>query len=61
MSNTTDISRRKFIGSAAATAGLTIIPGVMLYQVAQAKSDDIAVTSKVRWGMLIDTRQCSTG
>ena len=61
MSNSTDISRRKFIGSAAAATGLTVLPGVMLYEVAQAKSADDAVTSKVRWGMLIDTRKCSTG
>jgi molybdopterin-containing oxidoreductase family iron-sulfur binding subunit len=40
---------------------MTIIPGVMLYEVAQAKPDDMAVTSKVRWGMLIDTRKCSEG
>ncbi|MCW9023716.1 MAG: 4Fe-4S dicluster domain-containing protein [Gammaproteobacteria bacterium] len=59
--NTTDISRRKFLGSAAAATGLTIIPGVMLYEVAQAKPDDMAVTSEVRWGMLIDTRKCSEG
>ena len=61
MSNSTDLSRRKFIGSAAAATGLTVLPGVMLYEVAQAKSADDAVTSKVRWGMLIDTRKCSTG
>ena len=61
MSNSTDLSRRKFIGSAAAATGLTVLPGVMLYEVAQAKSADEAVTSKVRWGMLIDTRKCSTG
>jgi len=60
-SQNTDLSRRKFLGSAAASAGLTIVPGVMLYQVAQAKPDAEAVTSKVRWGMLIDSTKCSTG
>ncbi len=60
-SQNTDLSRRKFLGSAAASAGLTIVPGVMLYQVAQAKPDAEAVTSKVRWGMLIDNTKCSTG
>ena len=59
--NTTDISRRKFLGSAAAATGLTVIPGVMLYEVAQAKPDDQPASSKVRWGMLIDTRKCSEG
>ncbi len=60
-SQNTDLSRRKFLGSAAASAGLTIVPGVMLYQVAQAKPDAEAVSSKVRWGMLIDSTKCSTG
>ena len=60
-SQNTDLSRRKFLGSAAASAGLTIVPGVMLYQVAQAKPDAEAASSKVRWGMLIDSSKCSTG
>ncbi len=60
-SKNTDLSRRKFLGSTAATAGLTIVPGVMLYQVAQAKPAAQAVTSKVRWGLLVDTTKCSTG
>ena len=59
-SQNTDLSRRRFLGSAAA-AGLAIAPGVMLYEVAQAKPDDQPVSSKVRWGMLIDTSKCSTG
>ncbi len=59
-SQNTDLSRRKFLGSATA-AGLTIVPGVLLYEVAQAKPDAEAVTSKVRWGMLIDNNKCSTG
>jgi len=57
----TDLSRRKFLGSATATAGLTIVPGVLLYEVAQAKPDAEAVTNKVRWGMLIDSNKCSAG
>jgi len=60
-SKQTDLSRRKFLGSTAATAGLAIVPGVMLYEVAQAKPDAEAISSKVRWGMLIDSNKCSTG
>ena len=58
-----DLARRDFLtrGAAVATAGLAVAPGVMLYGVAQAKPDDQAVTSKVRWGMLVDTTKCSNG
>ena len=56
----TDLNRRRFLGQAAATAGLTIAPGVMLYEV-QARPADQAVTNKVRWGMLIDTSKCESG
>ncbi len=60
-SQNTDLSRRKFLSTTTAAAGLTIVPGVLLYEVAQAKPADEAVTSKVRWGMLIDSNKCSTG
>ena len=53
--------RRNFIGTSAALAGLTIAPGVMVYGLAQGKPDDQAVTSKVRWGMLIDSSKCAEG
>ncbi|MGD8524736.1 MAG: 4Fe-4S dicluster domain-containing protein [Thioalkalispiraceae bacterium] len=56
--NMTDLARRNFLGKAAAAAGLTIVPGVMLYEV-QARPADQAASSKVRWGMLIDTRKCN--
>ncbi len=57
----TDTSRRQFLGKMAATAGLTVAPGIMLYEVANARPADQAASSKVRWGMLIDTNRCSTG
>ncbi len=57
-----DPSRRRFLGSAAsALAGLTIAPGVVLYEIAQARPADQAVTDAVRWGMLIDTTKCDNG
>ena len=61
--NTTpSTSRRKFLGVAAGVTGAGLIaPGIFLNQVAQAKPDGEAVTSKVRWGMLIDTNKCKSG
>ena len=59
--------RRAFIAkSAAALAGVTIAPGLVLHSVAQA--DNIPqrdpaepVTDKKRWGLLIDTSKCASG
>jgi molybdopterin-containing oxidoreductase family iron-sulfur binding subunit len=42
-------------------AGVAIAPGVVLYNIAHSKQADEAVTSKVRWGMLVDTNQCKDG
>ena len=53
--------RRKFLGQSAAVAGLTIAPGLVLNQVAHAKSDNDKATSDNRWGMLIDTNKCNKG
>ena len=56
-----DQYRRRFLsGSSAAIAGLTIAPGVFL-QTAHAKPKDQAVSSKNRWGLLIDTTKCADG
>ena len=55
-----DQYRRRFLGKAAAIAGtVSIAPGVLLTTVAGARPEDQAVTSKVRWGMLIDTNKCA--
>jgi molybdopterin-containing oxidoreductase family iron-sulfur binding subunit len=54
--------RRKFIGTTAAVTGTAIVaPGVTLFAVANAKPDEQAVSSKNRWGMLIDTNKCAKG
>jgi len=59
---TINFSRRVFVEkTATAVAGLSIAPGVFLHQVAEAKPADQAVTSDVRWGMLINTDKCATG
>ena len=55
-------SRRQFLGwGTAAMAGLAIAPGVTLIDLAHGKPDDQPVSSKVRWGMLIDANQCHSG
>ena len=56
------VSRRQFIGwGAAAVAGIMIAPGVTLFDLAHGRPAGEAASGKVRWGMLIDTSQCSAG
>jgi len=58
--NKIDEYRRGFLGHAAAAVGaLTIGPGVFLSTVAKARPADEAVSSEVRWGMLVDTNKCA--
>jgi tetrathionate reductase subunit B len=42
-------------------AGLAIAPGMMLFEVSQARPLGLPASSKVRWGMLIDSGKCETG
>ena len=57
-----DLYRRRFLsGTATAAAGLAVVPGVMLHEIAHAKQAEDAVTSDVRWGMLIDSNKCAEG
>ncbi len=54
--------RRQFLGtSVAAIAGLMIAPGVQLIALAAAQPGEVAASSQVRWGMLIDTNTCDSG
>ena len=60
-----DIRRRRFLGAAAAAGGVTLAPGVILYGVvsggpAAARAPDAAVSSDIRWGMLIDVSKCAS-
>ena len=62
----TDSGRRAFIGvAAAATGALAIAPGIRLIEIAQAHSTGIhgggLASSKVRWGLLVDTTRCKSG
>jgi len=58
-------ARRTFLGAAA--AGAMIAPGLFLIRAAGAASGDLPegvtgpVSSKVRWGMLVDTTLCVKG
>ena len=61
-----DTSRREFLSKAAVAGTITIAPGVLLHQTAQAasvstKANNEPVSSKNRWGMLIDTNMCADG
>jgi tetrathionate reductase subunit B len=57
-----DVYRRRFLsGTAKAAAGMAVASGVFLHEVGQAKPADQAVTSSVRWGMLIDSAKCAEG
>ena len=54
-----DIQRRQFLKTSVGAAAVAIAPGMMLYSVAQGSTE--GASSKVRWGMLIDTNQCKPG
>ena len=62
----TKSGRRGFMAVAAAgIAGILIAPGVRLIEIAQAAPTpgklSPGASSKVRWGMLIDSTQCASG
>ncbi|MDH5547524.1 MAG: 4Fe-4S dicluster domain-containing protein [Gammaproteobacteria bacterium] len=56
-----NLQRRRFLAVSAAAAGVTLAPGVMMFEVAQARSPSEAASRDVRWGMLIDSNKCKTG
>ncbi len=50
--------RRQFMKTSAGVVAVAIAPGMLLYSTAHGKAET-AASSGVRWGMLIDTTQCS--
>jgi molybdopterin-containing oxidoreductase family iron-sulfur binding subunit len=56
-----DLNRRDFLTKSAAAAGVVVAPGILLHEVAQARPEGEPASSKVRWGMLVDTTRCQTG
>jgi molybdopterin-containing oxidoreductase family iron-sulfur binding subunit len=61
MSITFDPARRQVLRAGAALAGATLAPGLVLYEVAQARAAGDAARKGVRWGLLVDVDRCSTG
>jgi molybdopterin-containing oxidoreductase family iron-sulfur binding subunit len=56
------VSRRAVLAAAAsAIAGIALAPGIRLFEVAQARAPGQPASRDVRWGLLIDTTQCTTG
>jgi len=57
----TSSSRRQFLNAASVLgAGIVIAPGITLHGISEAKAGTTAVTSKVRWGLLVDANKCTT-
>lgn len=54
-----DLQRRQFLKTSVGAAAVTIAPGMLLFEVAHGTGE--GASSKVRWGMLIDTSQCKPG
>jgi tetrathionate reductase subunit B len=55
----TDAQRRQFLKTSLGAAAVAIAPGMLLFDTARGNTE--AASSKVRWGMLIDTAQCTEG
>jgi len=51
--------RRQFLKTSLGAAAVAIAPGMLLFDTAHGKTE--AASSKVRWGMLVDTTQCKQG
>ena len=54
-----DTQRRQFLKTSLGAAAVAIAPGMLLLDTAHGKTQ--SDSSKVRWGMLIDTEQCKPG
>ncbi|MBK1644120.1 4Fe-4S ferredoxin [Thiocapsa imhoffii] len=51
--------RRTFMATAAGVTAALVAPGVIMHSVAGPRTE--AVTSDVRWGLLVDTAKCADG
>ena len=54
-----DTGRRQILAWGAAMAGVTLAPGVTLFDLAHGRTPSEPASSKVRWGMLVDLNQCA--
>ena len=55
-----DQGRRQILAWGAAMAGVTLAPGVTLFDLAHGRAPTEPASSKVRWGMLVDLNQCAS-
>jgi len=51
--------RRQFMKTSMGVAAIAVAPGMLLYATANGKEE--GASSRVRWGMLVDTTQCKEG
>jgi molybdopterin-containing oxidoreductase family iron-sulfur binding subunit len=56
-----DMNRRNFLKTSVGAAAVAIAPGMLLFEVAHGHAEGEGASSRVRWGMLIDTTQCKSG
>ena len=55
-----DRGRRQILAWGAAMAGVTLAPGVTLFDLAHGRAPSEPASSKVRWGMLVDLNRCAS-
>ena len=55
-----DQGRRQILAWGAAMAGVTLAPGVTLFDLAHGRAPTEPASSKVRWGMLVDLNRCAS-
>ncbi len=55
-----DHARRQILAWGAAMAGVTLAPGVTLFQLAQGRPPAEPASKAVRWGMLVDANRCAS-
>ena len=55
-----DHGRRQILAWGAAMAGVTLAPGVTLFDLAHGRAPSEPASSKVRWGMLVDLNRCAS-
>jgi tetrathionate reductase subunit B len=55
-----DRGRRQILAWGAAMAGVTIAPGITLFDLAHGRPPAEGATNKVRWGMLVDVNACAS-
>ena len=55
-----DRGRRQILAWGAAMAGVTLAPGVTLFDLAHGRAPSEPASSTVRWGMLVDLNRCAS-